>query len=449
MASSSGTSCDSRAMPSATTAKNGFGVLQDEAVAGPGKTCSICGQNKAESFFSKKQWIAKAHSRKCTECVESGAVAPAVTEKGADVPAPRAPAPWYDEDLEPEFQGENPSMIFDPEYAELLAKMDRGEFHPDDVIPVGVNKDTTLLQAAAAAADIPLMRAVLRRGARVDRYNGGGNALQMLCGMCKVQGEFVGQSWRSRFKAIEFLLAIGADPNAQPDAAKGDSGSETGTYMTTTPLHQAIQIRDGELAKRVCELLLQHKADPSAKHDGKTVISSASSKSLQLTLKALVNRYQTVERPARLCPCGSGRLHDSCHGAKAGVPMHPRAICACSNPDKKTYQDCCLKLGKEHFERIPQPPPLMPASTDKAAVPLMTEDAAAAFQKEHKMQFMRSMVGPLVAKGECDSAYAYAAARSDFMVARPWRNNGAAVLPKAEMERRQRDWNALVDEASA
>ena len=431
-----------------STSANSFGALQEAGEGGapaPGKACSICGESKAESEFSKKQWVAKAHSRRCAACVESGAVATGAG-KGPQGLVPVTPAPWYDEDLAPEFQGETPSMVLDPEYGHLLEQIDRGDFHPDDVIPTGVNKDTTLLQAAAAAADIPLMRAVLRRGARIDRYNGGGNALQMLCGMCRVQGDAYGQ--RSRFKAIEFLLTVGADPNAQPDADNGDGGSETGTYLTITPLHQAVQIRDGELSKRVCELLLQHKADPAAKHEGKTVLGSAPSKALQMTLKALINRYQSVDRPARRCPCGSERLYESCHGAMGGVPMHPRAMCGCTKPGNKTYQECCLEAGKVLFEKIPQHPPLMPASTDKVDVPHMTEDAAAAFQKEHKMQLMRSMVGPLVSRGECDSAYAYAAARSAFMVARPWRNNGVAVLPKAEMERRQRDWNALVDEVS-
>ena len=105
-----------------------------------------------------------------------------------------------------------------------------------------MNKDTTLLQAAAVAADIPLMRAVLRRGARIDRYTGGGNALQMLCGMLQLQGDAYGP--RSRLKAIEFLLSVGADPNAKPDPAKGDCGSESGTFLTMTPLHQAILVRD-------------------------------------------------------------------------------------------------------------------------------------------------------------------------------------------------------------
>ena len=144
-------------MPSATS--NSFSALEAEPAAPGGKECSICGEVKPVAAYSKKQWVAKAHSRKCSDCIESGAVAPA--GKDAAAQEPTTVAPWYDEELEPEFEGS--SMVFDPEYTHLLDMIDRGELHPDDVIPSGMNKDTTLLQAAAARADIPLMRAVLRR----------------------------------------------------------------------------------------------------------------------------------------------------------------------------------------------------------------------------------------------------------------------------------------------
>ena len=32
------------------------------------------------------------------------------------------------------------------------------------------------------------------------------------------------------------------------------------------------------------------------------------------------------------------------------------------------------------------------------------------------------------------------------MIARPWRNDNVAVMPRQEMEKRQAVWNALVDE---
>ena len=64
-------------MPAGKT-PNGFGALfavQEEGTAAS-KVCSACGETKVEALFSQKQWKAKAHSRKCSACVESGTVAP-------------------------------------------------------------------------------------------------------------------------------------------------------------------------------------------------------------------------------------------------------------------------------------------------------------------------------------------------------------------------------------
>ena len=169
------------------------------------------------------QWIAKAHSRRCFVCVEAGTVVPGPKDAA---PPSKEPAPWYDENLGCDFVGPDfPSMIFDPEYLHLLDKIDSNEFHPDQVVPTGENQGLMLLQVAAAQADLPLMKAVLRKGASIDRFNGGGNSLQMLCGMLNLKGDLV--NGRSRIKAIEFLLSIGANPNATPDPSKGDSASET------------------------------------------------------------------------------------------------------------------------------------------------------------------------------------------------------------------------------
>ena len=48
-------------------ARNGFGALAEMELQA-GKTCSVCGKTKGEAEFSKKQYAAKAHSRKCTSC---------------------------------------------------------------------------------------------------------------------------------------------------------------------------------------------------------------------------------------------------------------------------------------------------------------------------------------------------------------------------------------------
>ena len=50
----------------------------------------------------------------------------------------------------------------------------------------------------------------------------------------------------------------------------------------------------------------------------------------------------------------------------------------------------------------------------------------------------------LVESGEVDPAYAFALELSDFGPARPWRH-GARSFDKAEMQLRQKEWNASVD----
>ena len=54
----------------------------EAGAAGSGRECSVCGQVKPAGCFSRKQWRAKGHSRKCLHCVQDGAA-----------PPPAAPAP--------------------------------------------------------------------------------------------------------------------------------------------------------------------------------------------------------------------------------------------------------------------------------------------------------------------------------------------------------------------
>eukprot|EP00961_Rhodomonas_salina_P053396 716208-Rhodomonas_salina.1 len=39
-------------------------------MAESGRQCSVCGETKLSAEFSKKQWAAKAHSRKCKACTD-------------------------------------------------------------------------------------------------------------------------------------------------------------------------------------------------------------------------------------------------------------------------------------------------------------------------------------------------------------------------------------------
>jgi hypothetical protein len=224
---------------------------------------------------------AKAHSRKCQGCVATPPETKAMGEPlswtrsgGDNASALNTPPPWYDENAGPEFLGENMSMVFSDDYKPFLLDLQKGEVGPDDdlvkpefrhIMKTGM----TGLQSAAAMADIPMMKAMLRAGARIDRFAASGSCLQMLVGMMLMQGEMVkgegagaANGVRSRLKAVEFLLSVGANPNAKPDMSLGDANPmDGGMFLSATPLHLAVIIstRDSQLAKPVCELLLQHK----------------------------------------------------------------------------------------------------------------------------------------------------------------------------------------------
>jgi hypothetical protein len=175
-----------------------------------------------------------------------------------------------------------------------------------------------------------------------------------------VKGHGVGSNGnRSRLKALEFLLSVGADPNAKPDESLGDilpgGFTDKGMFLSMPPLHLALAIRDSQLAKAVLELLLQHKADHKVMHEGKTCLDAALTPGMKMTLKALIKRYQDQPRPVRLCPCGSALPFDTCHGHKTGVPVHPRALCPCKSDKDLPYGECCLKAGVKFRETIPAP----------------------------------------------------------------------------------------------
>jgi hypothetical protein len=158
---------------------------------------------------------------------------------GGGSKATGTPPPWFDESVDPEFLGENESMVFQDEYRQLLLKMEKGEMSADEDLVKPemrqyVKTGMTALQSAAAMADIPMMKAVLRLGARIDRFSGSGSVMQMLVGMMLMQGEMVkgngpgADGVRSRLKAVEFLLSVGADPNAKPNESLGDVMSGSG-----------------------------------------------------------------------------------------------------------------------------------------------------------------------------------------------------------------------------
>jgi len=59
---------------------------ENSAVGGIGKACSLCQEIKPESAFSRKQWAARAHRRRCNQCVEAGTSSSAGVSEQAPKP---------------------------------------------------------------------------------------------------------------------------------------------------------------------------------------------------------------------------------------------------------------------------------------------------------------------------------------------------------------------------
>ena len=172
-------------------------AVEISASSAGGKACSLCNESKPQGAYSNKQWTAKAHSRKCNDCIANppagGSGGTTVGKGGGNTGGLDSPPPFYDENCDPEFLGEeNLSMVFQEEYKPMLLSMEKGEMGADENLVKPefrhmVTTGMTGLQSAASMADIPMMKAVLRRGARIDRFNGTGSNMQMLIGMMIMQ----------------------------------------------------------------------------------------------------------------------------------------------------------------------------------------------------------------------------------------------------------------------
>lgn len=162
----------------------------------------------------------------------------------------------------------------------------------------------------------------------------------------------------------------------------------------------------------------------------------------------LVLQYAKKPRPARICPCWSGKPLDKCHRKKTGsgesYPTYFRCICGSGRPysvcscSKRSMQISERYREEEHrivaqFDRdVPFHPSILgeryPLKTDPVSRAMMelleglypllgverptTPEAIA--KHEEGLQRIRKMADELVVKGEVDPAYAYALHRAPF-----------------------------------
>ena len=154
-----------------------------------------------------------------------------------------APPPWYDEGLGDEF---GDSGIFDADFRAFLDAVDQGATSVDSIWQG--SGSGSVIHMAAVMGDLPLLRALLVRGANISSFGGihsvGGNGddlfeamiagtpVMMILQSMRMQRDVVrmrgvqGNSVlppRSHYKALDFLLSVGADPKARPDPGEGEA----------------------------------------------------------------------------------------------------------------------------------------------------------------------------------------------------------------------------------
>ncbi|KAJ7454852.1 hypothetical protein FB451DRAFT_656850 [Mycena latifolia] len=202
------------------------------------------------------------------------------------------------------------------------------------------------------------------------------------------------------------------------------------------------------------ELFLKHGAKPPSNPVALFPTASDRSKFTSLLKSCL---QPGVGRPARICPCWSGKIVEECH-AKATHPYPLAYVCVCGSG--RTYKSCCLpknwpvlekwdpKLKRimhdyDRFAMVPGMKKIQQGFQEarKIAQALGIEypEKTAANPKEIKDK-LKGTSKELLGKGLIDPAFAYALSRADFSPQPRGRN---ISRPIAENYQKR---NMLIDE---
>ncbi|KAJ7209773.1 hypothetical protein GGX14DRAFT_521305 [Mycena pura] len=181
----------------------------------------------------------------------------------------------------------------------------------------------------------------------------------------------------------------------------------------------------------------------------------------QLTSMLKARPQTPVNRPARKCPCWSGKSVSECHAKAQPYPL--RYICVCGSA--RTYQKCCFarksyvsekwdpRLNRimhdydkrqseitEVMEIMQKGDELRKAVARAGGVTVETEPVyPPRYQPDTVRRFMEGLLAQDL--GHVDPAFAYALSRVDF-IPRPQSRMCSRFL----CDNRQQRWNTLIDE---
>ncbi|KAJ3551210.1 hypothetical protein NM688_g4837 [Phlebia brevispora] len=325
----------------------------------------------------------------------------------------------------------------------------------------------TYLHWAVRQADVPLTYEMIRMGIDIDCKDREGVtplflATECLFSQCKMIKGIADPWFLQRYPPdIQAILVAQADPEAVANHIKcltriitllvEQHADVNVSVFGCTPLYVAAEAGQWEVA----ELLITHGARRVRPESLQTA-----SRFYKTRLSSLQNKARaTNPRPARPCPCWSGKLLAECHAAsKIRYPDH--FLCRCGT--RKVYGACCGKRGtelEEHWngeeKRIKTEQRM--GFYDLGVEAEIQHDYEIGLQQVKQMlanadddddmdglEWKEEWIKYLRTTGRVDNvdpAYMYAFYRTDFFP-RPW----GGCISKLRAQKLMKVWNTKVDE---
>jgi hypothetical protein len=221
-------------------------------------------------------------------------------------------------------------------------------FSPDDFVCTSVGEKYTYIHLAAILGDPLLLCEMIRLGAEVDIIDPKGYSPLLLA--------------LQRLRSCQLAVRMGMETPARLDPSLAWTPASVQRLACVarilieqhvdvnravdgeTPLYYACQAQHWE----IITLLFDHGVNPSPPSSRRLPVSflaSANDKSRFLTLAR--ENSTGRPRPARPCPCWSGKALSDCHATEQAYP--PQFYCKCGST--KVYARCCGRRNMVTFEK--------------------------------------------------------------------------------------------------
>jgi hypothetical protein len=306
-----------------------------------------------------------------------------------------------------------------------------------------INTGLTQLHNYALQCDFPMVKELLRLGAKLDVIGPVGETPLYTA----ILNPNTDKDYRIlEVEVVRYLLQVGANPNIRI--------TNVANHAPRTPLQGACKKQNMEL----CEWLLQYGADPSIPDFQNRTAKDYLNKKNRELFQQLCTEYATKSKPPRICQCGSGKPFDLCHGT-GKVQLEDDMYCICLSG--RLYSKCCKKrdifyyrdANFDHFEN---------RTVTGAANDTLLHYLKERYDREGKLDpdaylfddghggpisnpqsIYSDALRPLMENGFIDRAYHYAVSQKNMFMAVPW--IGSTSMPTQERKLRKEEWNNHID----